>query len=201
MNLETAEQLSSIDFEKVGGLVPVVVQHGITGEVLMLGYANREALQRSIDTRELWLFSRSRNALWHKGATSGYTHRVLSVSADCDQDAVLVRVDPRGPTCHTGARSCFNDPPTLVALDETITQRMTSLSEGSYTVRLLNDANLRLKKLGEEAVELAVACNEGDKTKAAEEAADLLYHILVACHAAGATAEDVLGLLESRRAS
>lgn len=199
MNLETVEQLSAVDFEKAGGLVPVVVQHGITGEVLMLGYANRQALERSIETRELWLFSRSRNALWHKGATSGNTHRVLSISLDCDQDTLLARVDPRGPTCHTGARSCFKDPPTLVALDETITQRMTSLSEGSYTVRLLNDANLRLKKLGEEAVELAVACNEGDKTKAAEEAADLLYHIMVACRAAGATAEDVLGRLESRR--
>lgn len=199
MNLETAAQLSAVDFEKVGGLVPVVVQHGITGEVLMLGYANREALERSLETRELWLYSRSRNELWHKGATSGYTHRVLSVALDCDQDAVLMRVDPRGPTCHTGTRSCFKDPPTLVALDEAITQRMTTLSEGSYTVRLLNDANLRLKKLGEEAVELAVACNEGNKTKAAEEAADLLYHIMVACRAAGATAEDVLGRLESRR--
>lgn len=199
MIIETAEQLSAVDFAKVGGLVPVVVQNGMTGEVLMLGYANRESLERTLDSGDLWLFSRSRNALWHKGETSGNTHRVLSISLDCDNDALLMRVDPRGPSCHTGARSCFNDPPTLIALDDLINRRMTELSENSYTVRLLKDPNLRLKKLGEEAVELAVACNEGDRTKAAEEAADLLYHMMVAVRAAGANMMDVIGQLESRR--
>ena len=121
----------------------------------MLAYANEESLHKTLDTRDLWLFSRSRNALWRKGDTSGNTQRVVSMSLDCDNDAILVRVDPRGPACHTGARSCFNDPPTLVALGDVISQRMVDLSPNSYTVRLLSDANLRLKKLGEEAVELA----------------------------------------------
>lgn len=199
MIIETAEQLSSVDFEKAGGLVPVVVQNGMTGEVLMLGYASRESMQRTFESGDLWLFSRSRNALWHKGETSGNTQRVLSVSLDCDNDALLVRVDPRGPTCHTGTPSCFNDPPTLIALADTINRRMAELSEGSYTVRLLKDPNLRLKKLGEEAVELAVACNEGDRVKAVEEAADLIYHVMVAVKATGGTTADVLAKLEARR--
>lgn len=199
MIIETAEQLSSVDFDKAGGLVPVVVQNGLTGEVLMLGYASPESMQRTFESGDLWLFSRSRNALWRKGETSGNTQRVLSISLDCDSDAVLVRVDPRGPTCHTGTRSCFNDPPTLTALADTINRRTAELSEGSYTVRLLKDPNLRLKKLGEEAVELAVACNEGDRLKAVEEAADLIYHIMVAVKATGAATSDVLAKLEERR--
>jgi phosphoribosyl-AMP cyclohydrolase / phosphoribosyl-ATP pyrophosphohydrolase len=199
MNINSAEQLSAVDFEKSGGLVPVVVQNGTTGEVLMLAYANEEALRKSLDTRDLWLFSRSRNALWRKGDTSGNTQRVVSMSLDCDNDAVLVRVDPRGPACHTGARSCFNDPPTLVALGDVISQRMVDLSQNSYTVRLLSDANLRLKKLGEEAVELAVACNDGDKDRAIDEAADLVYHLMVACRAVGASIEEILARVDSRR--
>jgi phosphoribosyl-ATP pyrophosphohydrolase/phosphoribosyl-AMP cyclohydrolase len=199
MNINSAEQLSAVDFEKGGGLVPVVVQNGTTGEVLMLAYANEESLRKSLDTRDLWLFSRSRNALWRKGDTSGNTQRVVSMALDCDSDAILVRVDPRGPACHTGARSCFNDPPTLVALGDVISQRMVDLSQNSYTVRLLNDANLRLKKLGEEAVELAVACNDGDKDRAIDEAADLVYHMMVACRAVGASIEEILARVDSRR--
>ena len=199
MNINSAEQLSAVDFEKGGGLVPVVVQNGTTGEVLMLAYANEESLRKSLDTRDLWLFSRSRNALWRKGDTSGNTQRVVSMALDCDNDAILVRVDPRGPACHTGARSCFNDPPTLVALGDVISQRMVDLSQNSYTVRLLNDANLRLKKLGEEAVELAVACNDGDKDRAIDEAADLVYHMMVACRAVGASIEEILARVDSRR--
>ena len=199
MNINSAEQLSAVDFEKSGGLVPVVVQNGTTGEVLMLAYANQEALRKSLDTRDLWLFSRSRNALWRKGDTSGNTQRVVSMSLDCDNDAVLIRVDPRGPACHTGARSCFNDPPTLVALGDVISQRMVDLSQNSYTVRLLSDANLRLKKLGEEAVELAIACNDGDKDRAIDEAADLVYHLMVACRAVGASIEEILARVDSRR--
>jgi phosphoribosyl-ATP pyrophosphohydrolase/phosphoribosyl-AMP cyclohydrolase len=199
MIIEKAEQLASVDFEKSGGLVPVVVQHATTGEVLMLGYANEEALRRTIETGELWLFSRSRDALWRKGESSGNTQRVVSVAADCDRDALVVRVDPRGPACHTGSRSCFNDPPTLVALADVISRRMVDLSENSYTVRLLNDANLRLKKLGEEAVELAVACNEGNRDRAIDEAADLMYHLMVACRAVGVGIDEILGRVESRR--
>ena len=199
MTIDKPEQLSSVDFSKGDGLVPVIVQHGMTGEVLMLGYADEEALRRTLESGQLWLYSRSRRQPWHKGETSGNTQRVLSVSTDCDNDAVLVRVTSRGPVCHTGARSCFRDPPTLLALSDVIKRRSVELTENSYTVRLLNDANLRLKKLGEEAVELAVACNEGDREAAAEEAADLLYHLLVACRAAGTSLEDILVQLDHRR--
>lgn len=199
MNIDTAEQLDAIDFSKGDGLVPVVVQHAHTGEVLMLGYANREAAGKMLETGDLWLYSRSKKRLWQKGESSGNTQRVVSVSTDCDSDALLVRVDPRGPVCHTGARSCFNDPPTLRAIGDTINQRMRDLTDGSYTVRLMNDANLRLKKLGEESVELAVACNDGDRNRAAEEGADLLYHMMVAIAAAGGTFDDVLARLEARR--
>lgn len=199
MIIDTVEHLDAIDFAKADGLVPVIVQHATTGEVLMLGYANREATGKTIETGDLWLYSRSKQRLWKKGETSGNTQRVVSISADCDSDALLVRVDPRGPACHTGARSCFGDPPTLRAIADVINQRLLELTEGSYTQRLLSDANLRLKKLGEEAVELAVACNEKDRTRAAEEGADLIYHMMVAIVAAGGSFDDVLQQLEARR--
>lgn len=192
----------NLDFAKADGLVPVIVQHFTTGEVLMLGYGNAESLQKCQETGELWLYSRSRGELWHKGETSGNTQRVVSITGDCDGDAVLIKVAPRGPMCHTGARACFDASPTLAALADVITQRgaeATSSSQ-SYTAKLLADENLRLKKIGEEAVELVVACKAGDEEKVAEEAADLIYHSLVACIAAGASLETVLGKLEARRA-
>src|SRR5438552_2186775 len=107
MKIESAAQLAVLDFDKGGGLLPVVVQDGRTGEVLMLGYGNAESMRKTMDTGDLWLYSRSRQQLWKKGETSFNTQRVMSISIDCDSDAVLVRVDPRGPACHTGARSCF----------------------------------------------------------------------------------------------
>lgn len=189
----------NVDYQKGDGLVPVVVQHFTTGEVLMLGYGNAESMQRCEETGELWLFSRSRQGLWHKGETSGNTQRVVSMTPDCDSDAVLIRVQPSGPMCHTGARSCFDVAPTLLALADTIADRLNADDAQSYTSKLLGDENLRLKKLGEEAVELALACKDGEKEKAAEEAADLLYHTLVACAAAGASLDDVLLQLEKRR--
>ncbi len=199
MNIESAQQLASIDFAKGDGLVPVVVQNAVTGEVLMLGYGNVESLQQCLETGDLWLYSRKRQQLWRKGENSGNTQRIVSIATDCDKDAVMVRVNPRGPVCHTGARSCFGDPPTLVALNDVISRRSVELTENSYTVRLLTDANLRLKKLGEEAVELALACNEGDRLRTAEEAADLIYHILVASRAAGTSLDDILAQVEERR--
>jgi phosphoribosyl-AMP cyclohydrolase / phosphoribosyl-ATP pyrophosphohydrolase len=189
----------NINFEKGDGLVPVVVQHFTTGEVLMVGYGNAESMQRCQDTGELWLYSRSRQALWHKGATSGNTQRVVSVTADCDGDAVLIRVAPTGPMCHTGARSCFNDAPTLRALADVIAQRRMDADAGSYTAKLLGDENLRLKKIGEEAIELVVACSQGDADKTAEEAADVFFHVLVACAANGVTLDEVLAHLDARR--
>jgi phosphoribosyl-ATP pyrophosphohydrolase/phosphoribosyl-AMP cyclohydrolase len=191
----------NINYEKGGGLVPVVVQHFTTGEVLMLGYGNAESMQRCNETGELWLYSRSRAALWRKGETSGNTQRIVSIAPDCDQDAVLIRVQPNGPMCHTGARACFADSPTLVALADVIAERAAASTGEGYTGRLLGDENLRLKKIGEEAVELVMACQAGDKEKAAEEAADLWYHAQVACAAIGVSLADVLARLETRRAT
>jgi phosphoribosyl-ATP pyrophosphohydrolase/phosphoribosyl-AMP cyclohydrolase len=178
------------------GLVPVIAQHALTGEVLMLAWADRAALERTLDERVMWYWSRSRNALWKKGETSGNVQRLVSLHHDCDSDALLARVLPDGPTCHTGAWSCFAAPPTLAALDATIEER--TRSGAGYTGRLLGDGNLRLKKLGEEAVELALACGRGDVEGVAEEGADLLYHVMVACRAAGVPTAAVLAVLEQR---
>jgi phosphoribosyl-ATP pyrophosphohydrolase/phosphoribosyl-AMP cyclohydrolase len=148
--------------------------------------------------------SRTRG-LWHKGATSGNTQRVVSLSADCDNDAVLARVIPAGPACHTGSVSCFGanegHVDALVALDATIATRQHVVPEGeekSYTRRLFADRNLRLKKIGEEAAELVTACADANASRAAEEAADLIYHALVALRAVGASLDDVRAVLASR---
>ena len=182
------------------GLVPCIVQDHVTGEVLMLAYMNELALERTRATGELHLWSRSRGELWHKGATSGNRQRLVSLTPDCDGDALLARVDPLGPACHTGAVSCFDAPPpdALSALDATIAARATDGPESSYTRRLLTDRNLRLKKLGEEATELAVACADDNAERAIEEAADLLYHSLVALRALGVGLDEVRRVLARR---
>ena len=190
--------LDTLDFAKGGGLVPVIAQHDLTGEVLMLGYASREALERSLEDRLLTFHSRSRGALWTKGETSGNRLRVVALHVDCDHDAVLARVLPDGPACHTGARSCFGAPPTLAALANRLEARRTASPGSSYTARLLADRNQRLKKLGEEATELAVACADGDVERVRQEAADVVYHVLVAAMAAGVRLEQVLETLAER---
>lgn len=202
MKIEAVQQLEAIDFDKAGGLVPLVAQHARTGEVLMLGYADREAVRRTLATGEVWYYSRSRQRLWRKGETSGNLQRLTSLHLDCDGDALVALVEPAGPSCHTGAWSCFGAPPVLAELAAVIEARATSeapAASDSYTVRLLADRNLRLKKLAEEAMELAVACAEEDGPAAAEEAADLLYHLLVACRGAGVGLDAVLAALERRR--
>jgi len=200
--------LNSLNFEKERGLVTVVAQDARTGAVLMVAHADREALERTIATGEMHYRSRTRG-LWHKGATSGHIQRVVALSADCDGDAVLARVESAGPACHTGSVSCFDgdalrgdasgvDP--LSALDATVAarQQSTSAEEGSYTRRLLGDRNLRLKKLGEETAELVTACADADPARAAEEAADLVYHTIVAIRSVGASLDDVRAVLASR---
>lgn len=201
MRISDAAQLDALNFGLAGGLVTVVAQHAHTGEVLMLAHANREAVERTLAEGVMWYWSRSRSELWRKGDTSGNVQRLVALHADCDSDALVAHVLPAGPSCHTGSWSCFDAPPVLAALDAVIAQRAAAGPSGdSYTQRLLGDANLRLKKLGEEAVELALACERADAARAAEEAADLLYHALVACRAAGAGAADVLAALAARRA-
>lgn len=201
MRIESAAELERLDFARGGGLVSVVVQHVRTGVVLMLAHANREALERTLESGEMWYWSRSRAALWHKGETSGNTQRLLALYADCDADAVLALVEPAGPSCHTGTWSCFAGRPTLAALADVIVQRRDASAGTSYTARLLANENLRLKKLGEEAVELALACRSGDAAGAAEEAADLVYHTLVACAGAGVGLDELLQVLEGRRSA
>ncbi len=198
MRIHSAQDLDALAFEKAGGLVPVVAQHVRTGEVLMLAYANREALAKTLESGQLVLWSRSRAELWQKGATSGNTQRVVALFADCDADAVLALVEPAGPACHTGDWTCFGGLPTIPALAEVLDDRVENTPEGSYTTRLLSDLNLRTKKLGEEAVELATACASNDPVRAAEEAGDLIYHALVACRALGISAAEVMGVLEAR---
>lgn len=195
--------LETLDFAKGGGLVTVVTQDARSGIVLMVAHADREALERTIATGEMHYRSRTRG-LWHKGATSGNTQRVVSLSADCDGDAILARVAPAGPACHTGARSCFGETAhgadALGTLDQTLSQRAAE-RDGSgkgYTRKLLADRNLRLKKLGEEATELAVACADGDAPRATAEAADVIYHTLVALRALGLSLDAVRAELESR---
>jgi len=183
--------LSALDFAKSNGLVTVVVQDDARDVVLMVAHADREALERTLATGEMHFHSRSRG-LWHKGATSGNTQRVVSLVPDCDGDSLLARVQPAGPACHTGATSCFKTTrrshDALHKLDTVIAARASAPSneaDPSYTKRLLADRNLRLKKLGEEAAELVLACADEDRARRIEEAADLLYHTLVALRALG----------------
>ena len=194
--------LDSLDFSKGNGFVTVVAQDANSGTVLMVAHATRDALEHTIATGEMHYTSRTRG-LWHKGATSGNVQRVVSLTADCDRDAILARVHPAGPACHNGSTSCFRETAlgadVLSVLDLTIAARVAdSSTDISYTRKLLNDRNLRLKKLGEEAVELAVACVDGDRARAAEETADLVYHALVAVHAVGGSLADVRAVLASR---
>lgn len=196
--------LDALDFSRSAGLVTVVTQDARTGTVLMVAHANREALDRTIASGEMHYHSRTRG-LWHKGATSGNVQRVISLDADCDGDAVLARVVPSGPACHTGSPSCFGPialgADALSVLDAIIAERATLTTPStSYTRRLLDDRNLRLKKLGEEAAELVTACADADTHRATEETADLIYHALVALRAAGGTLADVQAVLTTRHA-
>ncbi|MHB1313182.1 MAG: bifunctional phosphoribosyl-AMP cyclohydrolase/phosphoribosyl-ATP diphosphatase HisIE [Gemmatimonadaceae bacterium] len=201
-----AFDLASLDFQKGNGLVSVVTQDARTGAVLMTAFADREALEHTVATGEMHYRSRTRG-LWHKGATSGNVQRVVSLEADCDHDAVLARVMPAGPACHTGTLSCFaaTAPAAdiLSEVDATIRARAESLDEPgtkpTYTQRLLADRNLRLKKLGEEAAELVTACADGNAARATEEAADLMYHSLVALRALGVGLDEVRAALAARR--
>lgn len=190
-----------LNWDKGQGLVTAVAQDAITGAVLMIAFMDREALERTLQTGEMHYRSRSRG-LWHKGATSGNVQRVVSLARDCDGDAVLARVIPAGPACHTGATTCFDDSPngdTLSALGATIESRAAAPAGGtSYTRRLLDDRNLRLKKLGEETAELVTALADGDVERATEEAADVVYHTLVALRAAGVRVDDVRRALAAR---
>jgi phosphoribosyl-ATP pyrophosphohydrolase/phosphoribosyl-AMP cyclohydrolase len=196
-----AFDIDALDFAKGNGTVTVVAQDAITGDVLMVAAADREAMEATVRTGEMHYRSRSRG-LWRKGATSGHVQRVVRLTRDCDGDAVLALVRQSGAACHTGERTCFADErgAVLNALDDVIARRAgDEAASSSYTRRLLDDRNLRLKKLGEESSELVVALADGDRDRAAEEAADLVYHVLVGLRAAGVSLRDVCEVLDRRR--
>ncbi len=200
--VELSLDLDSVDFVKGNGFVTVVAQHATTGVVLMVAHATRDALERTLATGQMHYTSRTRG-LWQKGATSGNTQTVVSLTPDCDGDAILALVRPAGPACHTGTVSCFGGTAlradALSRLDATIGERARdATATASYTRRLLSDRNLRLKKLGEEALELAVACVDGNREQATAEFADLFFHAVVALHAVGGSLDDVRSLLDER---
>ena len=189
------------------GLVPVIVQDWTSGEVLTLAYANAEAIAKTRETGELHLWSRSRGELWHKGATSGHTQAVRALRVDCDQDAVLALVEPNGPACHTGERTCFftgdalGEAPheELPGLERTLRQRQDERPEGSYTVQLLDDPALIGEKVMEEAEEVARAAREESDDRVDNEAADVLYHLMVLLRSRGRTLRAVEAVLHGRR--
>jgi len=194
--------VNALDFSKGAGSVTVVTQDATSGAILMVAHASREAIEKTIESGEMHYTSRTRG-LWHKGATSGNTQRLVSLDMDCDGDAVLARVTPAGPACHTGAESCFGFPSgdAISALAKTIDARAGDESRASsYTRKLLADRNLMLKKIGEESAELVVACADGDGERAAAEAADLIYHVMVALRSVGVSIDDVRRTLASRSA-
>ena len=196
------------------GLVPAIVQDDATGRVLTLAYMNEESIRRTIESGQVWFYSRSRQELWHKGATSGNYLNVKSLSIDCDGDAVLVRADPEGPACHTGEESCFframpsedelnferKTSPILDELFQVVQQRKAEKPEGSYVAKLLSEGRGRVaKKVIEEAGESAIAAVEGDPEQTTREVADLWFHSMILLAACDLTPEDVWEELRSRR--
>jgi phosphoribosyl-ATP pyrophosphohydrolase/phosphoribosyl-AMP cyclohydrolase len=187
------------------GLVPVVAQDRVSGDVLMVAWANEEALRRTVESGFAHFWSRSRQALWLKGETSGNRLRVRALRTDCDRDTVLLVVDPEGPACHEGTRTCFGDAPAAAAgvlaeVERVIADRARERPEGSYTSKLLGKGlDHSLKKIGEEATELVLAAKAETDARVAEEAADLLFHALVVLKQRGVALADVLGVLERRR--
>ncbi|ADR36757.1 phosphoribosyl-AMP cyclohydrolase; phosphoribosyl-ATP pyrophosphatase [Oceanithermus profundus DSM 14977] len=200
--------LDAVKFDE-RGLVPVVIQDADSGEVLTLAWANREALERTLQTGQTHLYSRSRQALWKKGETSGHVQDLVEMRLDCDGDAVLYRVRPHGPACHTGARSCFHNPVTpeatpplgwvLEQVWRTIQDRLETMPEGSYVAKM-HAAGLDriLKKIGEEAGEVIIAAKNPDAAELAWEASDLLFHLLLTLAERGLGPADLARVLSER---
>lgn len=179
------EIIDAVDFEKGEGLVPTVVQDAGTGKVLMLGYMNKASLEKTFEEKRVCFYSRSRQELWTKGETSGNFLHVADVLIDCDSDTLLVKARPEGPTCHTGAATCFGEESTgnlafIAQLEGIIRDRKLNPSESSYTSKLFNKGiNKIAQKVGEEAVELVIEAKDDDRGKFKNECADLIYHLLV----------------------
>ncbi|MDO6405272.1 bifunctional phosphoribosyl-AMP cyclohydrolase/phosphoribosyl-ATP diphosphatase HisIE [Pantoea phytobeneficialis] len=180
----TAEQLTRLDWVKTAGMMPVIVQHSVSGEVLMHGYMNEEALQKTLAEGNVTFFSRTKNRLWTKGETSGHFLQVVSITPDCDNDTLLVLVNPIGPTCHLGTSSCFSpaapDWTFLYQLEQLLAERKHADPASSYTAKLYASGTKRIaQKVGEEGVETALAATVNDRHELTNEASDLIYHLLV----------------------
>lgn len=200
--------MTELKYDK-GGLVPVIVQDSETKQVLTLAYANGEAIEKTMAYGETWLFSRSRQELWHKGARSGNTQKVISVRVDCDADAVIYEVIPNGPACHTGEQSCFNETiygkrrtsagDVLDELKGLIRNRQKEMPEGAYTTYLFEEGVDKIcKKVGEEAAEVIIAAKNRDAGELSMETADLFYHVMVLLQEQGVDLNQVLDVLKER---
>lgn len=197
----TLFDIDTLDWDKQGGLLPAIVQDAGTLRVLMLGYMSRESLALTLEGGRVAFFSRSRQALWTKGESSGNTLELVSIETDCDRDSLLVLARPQGPTCHTGAVSCFAQAPhdAVAALDAVVAQRQAADSDASYTRRLFDAGIARIaQKVGEEGVETALAAVTADDEALRGEAADLTYHLLVLLRARGLDWNDVRAELARR---
>lgn len=200
---QTRIDINAIDWEKNSGLVPVIVQHAHDGRVLMLGYTDRAALECTLATGEVHFHSRSRQRLWHKGETSGHVLKLVSIASDCDNDALLCLAIPQGPTCHRGTASCFDAGhrahPWLNELGALIAARHAATERTGYVGRLFDAGCERMaQKLGEEGIETALAAVAGDRSSLANEAADLLFHLLVLLRARDLDLADVVAVLADR---
>ena len=199
---------TTIDWEKVAGLIPAIIQDNTSGQVLMLGYMNDEALAKTLDTKQVTFWSRTKNRLWTKGETSGNVLQLKSIKLDCDQDTLLVQVDPIGPTCHLNTTSCFdsgddaNQQPALVflhQLEQILADRKGADPDSSYTASLYARGTKRIsQKVGEEGVEVALAATSGDKAELVCESADLIYHLLVLLQDQNLGLENVINKLKQR---
>lgn len=205
--------MKEIDFEKMGGLVPAIVQDADTRQVLMLGFMNEEAYQKTMATGKVTFWSRSRQTLWTKGETSGHFLDLVSMAADCDNDTLLVKVHPHGPTCHTGADTCWGEENTalpssmwqvspllfLQELQDFIEKRHEQMPEGSYTTRLFTEGvNKMAQKVGEEALETVIEATNGTNEQLVYEASDMLYHLMVLLTSKGLRMEDIAHELQRR---
>jgi phosphoribosyl-ATP pyrophosphohydrolase/phosphoribosyl-AMP cyclohydrolase len=200
----SAADVETLDWAKMGGLLPAIVQDATTRQVLMLGYMNREALAATLAERCVTFYSRSKGRLWRKGETSGHSLDVRSVQADCDGDALLILAEPLGPTCHLGTASCFSTESApgigwLGELSRIVGSRVTADPATSYTAKLLDEGPVRIaQKVGEEGVELALAAATGQREACIDEAADLMFHVTVLMQARGFGWDEVTGKLRER---
>jgi phosphoribosyl-ATP pyrophosphohydrolase/phosphoribosyl-AMP cyclohydrolase len=209
VKIRNVDDIETLEWQKMDGLIPAIVQDAFDGRVLMQAFMNREALAHSLQSDSVTFWSRSRQQLWTKGETSGNTLKLVTVHADCDNDCLLVMAVPAGPICHRNTDTCFDDDQNtlpqlafLASLERLVAQREIERPEGSYTTRLFEAGVKRIsQKVGEEGVETALAATSGDMEELVNESADLLYHLLVLLRSCDLTLADVTAVLQSRHAT